>query len=243
MLEGRVAIVTGGAKGIGRYIAHGLARDGAKLAIADVDEPRMAQTVDELGARGTQAIAVPADVRDEEQVRRLMDRVASHFGQIDVLVNDAGIVPHFQWGLPRWPRIRDMDQEFWHRILDTNLGGTYLCTKHVLPYMEARRSGHIVNLHGGGGGDGACVYVVSKDAIRTFTKFVAEEERQHNVCVVVLSPGAAIATEDAPEEARQRMPGPEFAGERFVLAAQAPMELSGELLTVQDGRLVIDETA
>jgi NAD(P)-dependent dehydrogenase (short-subunit alcohol dehydrogenase family) len=171
-----------------------------------------------------------------------MDRVASHFGQIDVLINDAGIVPHFQWGLPRWPRIRDMDQEFWHRILDTNLGGAYLCTKHVLPYMEARRSGHIVNLHGGGGGPGACVYVVSKDAIRTFTKFVAEEEREHNVCVVVLSPGAAIATEDAPEEARQRMPGPEFAGERFVLAAQAPMELSGQLLTVQDGRLVIDET-
>jgi NAD(P)-dependent dehydrogenase (short-subunit alcohol dehydrogenase family) len=241
MLRDQVVIVTGGAKGIGRYIAHGFAREGARLAIADMDAARMEQTAGELRTMGAEALTVETDMREEPQVQRLMERVANHYGQIDVLVNNAGLVPHFQWGLERWPRIRDMDESFWQRILQTNLGGTFLGTKHVLPYMEQRRSGHVINLHGGGGGDGACVYVVSKDAIRTFTRFVAEEERAYNVCVVVLSPGAAIATEDAPEEARQRMPGPDFAGNRFLLAAEAPMELSGQLLTLVDGRLEIEQ--
>ena len=59
----------------------------------------------------------------------------------------SGIVPHFAWGVPRWPAIRDMDEAFWQRVIQTNLGGTFLCTKHVLPHMEARRSGHVINLH------------------------------------------------------------------------------------------------
>ena len=240
MLQGQVAIITGGAKGIGRYIAHGCAREGAKVAIADVDEARMSQTADELGALGAQVLAVPTDVRDEEAVRRLMARVAGHFGQIDVLVNDAAIVPHFAWGVPRWAPIRAMEKDFWDRVIQTNLGGTFLCTKHVLPYMEARRSGHIINLHGGGSGPGACPYVVTKEALVTFTKMVAEEVREANICVVILSPGGAIATEDAPEEARRRMQGPELAGNRFWLAAEAPMEQSGHLLTLEDGRLEIE---
>ena len=82
--------------------------------------------------------------------------------------------------------------------------------------------------------------VVTKDALVAFTRTVADEVRESNVCVVILSPGASIATEDAPEEARQRMPGPDFAGNRFVLAGEAPMDYSGHLLTLQDGRLVVE---
>ncbi len=240
MLRGQVAIITGGARGIGRYIAQGYAREGARVAIADLDEARLAQTADELRAGGSEVLAVPVDVRDEASVRGLMQRVADHFGQIDALVNNAAIVPHLNWGGPGWPLIRDMDLGFWDRVIQTNLGGSFLCTKHVLPYMEARRSGHIINLHGGGNRPGACAYVVTKDALVAFTRMVAEEVREANVCVVILSPGAAIATEDAPEEARRRMPGPEFAGNRFILAAEAPMALSGHLLTLSDGRLAIE---
>ena len=240
MLRGQVAIVTGGARGIGRYIAHGYAREGARVAIADLDAARLDATAEELRALGAEALAVPVDVRDEDSVRGLMERVARQLGQIDVLVNNAAIVPHLNWGGPGWPLIRDMDLSFWDRVIQTNLGGSFLCTKHVLPYMERRRSGHIINLHGGGNRPGACAYVVTKDALVAFTRMVAEEVREANVCVVILSPGAAIATEDAPEEARQRMPGPEFAGNRFLLAAEAPMELSGHLLTLRDGRLEIE---
>src|SRR5256885_13025325 len=131
--------------------------------------------------------------------------------KIDALINDAGIVPHFNWGIPRWPRVRLMSKDFWDSVIQTNLGGTFLCTKYVVPFMEERRAGNIVNLWGGGRAEnhGAAAYVVSKDAIRTFTRFVAEEEREGNICAVAFSPKQAIATEDAPEKPRKRLPGPE----------------------------------
>jgi NAD(P)-dependent dehydrogenase (short-subunit alcohol dehydrogenase family) len=84
-------------------------------------------------------------------------------------------------------------------------------------------------------------YVTTKEAVRHLTRFVAEEEREQNICVVATGPGAQIATEDAPAEARARMPGPEAAGNRFVMAATAPMEMSGQTVTVQDGKLAVQE--
>lgn len=239
MLEGKVVIVTGGAKGIGRHAAKTFAQEKAKVVIADIDKELLQKTTSELG-QITDTLEINVDVRNEDDVRRMVDQVVKRFGQIDVLVNDAAIVPHFAWGIPRWPRIRDMEKDFWDRVIQTNLGGTFLCTKHVLPYMEARRSGHIINLYGGGGvkPPGACAYVVSKEAIRTFTRFAAEEVRESNVCVVTMSPGVPIATEGAPEEALRRLPGPEILGNGFVLAAQLPMDLSGQMFAYQDGKLV-----
>jgi NAD(P)-dependent dehydrogenase (short-subunit alcohol dehydrogenase family) len=173
-------------------------------------------------------------------VRRLVHEVIERFGRIDALINDAGIVPHFNWGIPRWPRARFMSKDFCDSVIQTNLGGTFLCTKYVVPFMEQRHSGNIVNLWGGGRAEnhGAAAYVVSKDAIRTFTRFVAEEEREWNVCVVAFSPKQAIATEDAPEEARKRLPGPEILGNGFVLAAQAGMELTGKTVEYNNGKLL-----
>jgi len=239
MLEGKVVIVTGGAKGIGRHAAKTFAQEKAKVVIADIDKELLQKTSSELDEL-TDTLGINMDVRNEDDVRRMVDQVVKRFGQIDVLVNDAAIVPHFAWGIPRWPRIRDMEKDFWDRVIQTNLGGTFLCTKHVLPYMEARRSGHIINLYGGGGvkPPGACAYVVSKEAIRTFTRFAAEEVRESNVCVVTMSPGVPIATEGAPEEALRRLPGPEILGNGFVLAAQLPMDLSGQMFSYQDGKLV-----
>lgn len=238
MLRDASVVVTGAAKGIGRYVAHTFAREGARVAIADVDTDRMQRTLAELLEHEVRALAIETDVRVEAQVEALMDRVAAEFGRIDVVVNNAGIVPHFQWGVPRWPAVKDMDVQFWSRVLDTNLLGTFLGTKHALRYMVPQGSGHVLNLHGGGRGTGASPYVVSKDAIVVFSRMVAEEVRDAGVFVAAMYPGAAIATEDAPEEARQRMPGPEIVGSRFVLAAEAGLDLSGKLLTLQDGRLV-----
>ena len=240
MLQGKIVIITGGAKGIGRYAAHTLAQAGGNVVIVDVDVERLHKTLGELRDLKFEAWALAADVRHEDEVRRMVHQVVDRYGQIDVLVNDAGIVPHFNWGIPRWPRVRFMSKDFWDNVIQTNLGGTFLCTKYIVPFMEARRCGNIVNLWGGGRAEnhGAAAYVVSKDAIRTFTRFVAEEEREWNVCVVAFSPKQAIATEDAPEEARKRLPGPECLGNGFVLAAQAGMELTGKTVEHRDGNLV-----
>src|SRR5437588_5672765 len=237
MLENQVVVVTGASKGIGRYISHTFAQAGAKLVLADVDS--LDNVVREVKEMEAEVLPVAADVRDESQMAALMDRAASQFGKIDVLVNNAGIVPHFAWGVQRWPRVRDIEKSFfWDTVLATNLGGTFLGTKHALRHMEERGSGHIINLYGGGAGSGAAAYVVSKEAIKVFTRFVAEEERDHNIVVVAISPGGAIATENAPEEARARMPGPESSGNRWVLAAQVGIDMSGQLLDLKDGRIV-----
>lgn len=238
-LEGKVVIVTGSAQGIGRYIAHSFTGSGARLVLVDIQAPE--ETAGELRAKDVEVLAAQADVRDEGQVKAAMEQAANRFGHIDVLINNAGIVPHFQWGVPRWPKIKDMDKAIWDRVLDTNLGGTFLCTKHVLPYMERQGSGHIMNMFGGGSGDGAAAYVVSKFAIRTFTQFVAAEEREAGICIMTLGPGGVIAHEKAPEEARARMVGPEVVGNRFVLAAEAGMEMSGHMLDLKDGQLVITD--
>jgi len=238
MLQGQVALITGAAKGIGRTIAHTFARAGAKLGIIDIDTKRLHRVTEELREMGAEVLPEFGDVSNEDEVRRMIDGVVTWFGCIDVLVNDAAVVTHFGWE-PRWSRIADMDKGFWDRVIQTNLGGTFLCTKHVLPHMEARRSGHVINLHGGGHGVGACAYVVSKEAIRTFTQFVAEEEREWGICVLAVTPGGAIATEDAPEAVHQQMAGLDSLGNRFVLAAEAGMEMTGQLLTLKEGHLEI----
>ncbi len=239
MLDGKVAVITGSARGIGRYVARTFVEAGASVVLADV-EPLGTVTEELTGIEG-RVLAVPTDVRDETQVRDLMTQAVERFGRIDVLVNNAAVVTHFQWGLPRWPAIKDMDSSFWDKVIETNLRGTFLCTKYAIPHMETQGSGHILSTMGGGNPavPGSCAYAVSKDAIKTFTRFVAEEEREHRICVVMVTPGTQIATEEAPDEARARMAGPEYVGERFVLAAQAPMALSGEVLDLHDGELAI----
>jgi NAD(P)-dependent dehydrogenase (short-subunit alcohol dehydrogenase family) len=239
MLEGRIVVVTGGAQGIGKHAARTFAEQKAKVVIADFNDELARKTAAEL-AQTTETLPVRVDVRDEASVKSMVDQVIGRFGQIDVMVNNAAIVPHFAWGIPRWPRIAEMPLDFWDRVIRTNLYGTFFGTKHVLPHMEKRKSGHVINLYGGGGltPAGACAYMASKDAIRAFTRYVAEEVRASNVCVVIFSPRVPIVTESAPAEAFTRLPGPEILGQGFVLAAQLPPEESGKIFSFQNGKLV-----
>jgi 2-hydroxycyclohexanecarboxyl-CoA dehydrogenase len=239
MLEGKVVVVSGSAQGIGKHAAKTFAEQKARVVIADVNEELAKKTAAELGQRA-ETFALGVDMRNEESVRRMIDQVIGRFGQIDVMINNAAIVPHFAWGVPRWPHIAEMPLEFWDRVIRTNLYGTFFGTKHALAHMERRRSGHIINLYGGGGVKpaGACAYMATKDAIRTFTRYVAEEVRDANVCVVIFSPRVPIVTESAPAEAFSRLPGPDILGQGFVLAAELPIERSGEIFSYQDGKLV-----
>ena len=239
MLQDKVVVVTGAAQGIGKHAAKTFAEQKAKVVIADFNEELARKTAGEL-QRLTETVAIRADVRSEEDVKKMIDQVINRFGQIDVHINNAAIVPHFAWGIQRWPRISEMPMDFWNKVVQTNLYGTFLGTKHVIPHMEKRRSGHIVNLYGGGGlkPAGACTYMATKDAIRTFTRYVAEEVRDANICVLTFSPRVPIATESAPEEALKRLPGPEILGQGFVLAAELPMENSGQCFAHENGKLV-----
>ena len=238
--ENKAVIVTGGATGIGRYIALGCAQRGANVAVGDIDDEGLLAVERELHAFGHKVLALKSDVRREEDAKTLVDTAAAEFGTVDYLVNNAAIVPHFQWGGPRWPAVRDMEFSFWSNVLATSVHGTFLCSKYAIPHMERQRSGHIVNVYGGGGVSpaGAMAYVVTKEVGVVMARYLAEEVREYNICVMSLSPGAAIATERAPEHARARMPGPESAGDRFFLAAEAGMELSGHLVDFVDGKLV-----
>ena len=239
--QNKAVIITGAAMGIGRYIALGSAQRGANVAIADVDEAGLHAVEQELAQFGNKVLATKVDVREEEEVASFVAAAAKSFGAIDYLVNNAAIVPHFAWGGPRWPRTKDMDFDFWSKVIATNLHGSFLCAKHVIPHMESQGNGHIVNLYGGGGvtPPGAMAYVITKEALVVFSRYLAEEVREHNICVMSISPGGAIATERAPDEARARMPGPDSAGDRFFLAAEAGMDLSGHLVDLVDGQLTV----
>ena len=178
MLENKVVVITGSGQGIGKHAAMTFAKEKAKVVIADFNADLAKKTATELSAL-TETMAIHADVREEESVKQLIDQVIGRFGQIDVMMNNAAIVPHFAWNIPRWPLIADMPLEFWDRVVKTNLYGTFFGTKHAIPHMAKRKSGHIINLYGGGGvkPGGAGTYMVTKDGIRTFSRYVAEEVR------------------------------------------------------------------
>jgi 3-oxoacyl-[acyl-carrier protein] reductase len=243
VLENKVVVITGSGQGIGKHAATTFAKEKAKVVIADFNTELAKKTAAQLSAL-TETVAIHADVRDEDSVKKMVDEVISRFGQIDVMMNNAAIVPHFAWNILRWPLIADMPVEFWDRVVHTNLYGTFFGTKHSIPHMAKRKTGHIINLYGGGGvrPGGAVTYMVTKDGIRTFTRYVAEEVRDSNICVMTFSPRVPIATETAPAEALQRLPGPEVLGTGFVLCAQLPMEQSGKCFAYENGKLV-DEAA
>ncbi len=186
MLTGKVALVTGGGRGIGEAIAEAFSRAGARLVLA----ARTRQEVETVAARLRQAsgpaIALACDVADPQQVERLMADAVTAFGPADVLVNSAGV-----YG-PIGP-FAETDLDGWTEAIRINLLGTVYCTRAVLPHMIRRRSGKIINLSGGGAVGPFprfSAYATSKAAVVRFTETVAEEVRAHNVQVNAIAPGA-----------------------------------------------------
>ena len=240
-VKDKVVIITGAARGHGRSIAVAFASEGAALALVDIAS--LDQTLADCRAYEGDVIAIPTDLRQPDQVQAMVERVYQRYGRIDVLVNDAGIMTHFRYGEPRWPRIADMDPAFFDNVIRTNLIGTFLTTKYVLRHMEAQGGGHIINFGQGNIGrpvqtvdPGATVYHVSKLAIRSFTHEVAIEELDKNICIIAFGPGGPGG--ETPEEVQDRAARIDMElGMRVVLAAEAPMELSGRMVSVRDGKL------
>ena len=242
MLDDKIAFVTGGAQGIGKHACLTLAKAGAKIAVVDINTENTLSTASELEII-TDVIPITADVRNEDEVEAAIQQSSNKFGGLDILINNAGIVPHFRWGLPRWPNIENMPEDFWDNVIRTNLYGTYLTTKHAIPLMKSKQSGHVINLFGGGGPNppGALAYMVTKNGIRTFSRYMAEEVRADNICVVTFSPRYAIATEDASDEAKRRMPAPDVLEQAFVLVSELGMEYSGKCVAYENQTIVLEK--
>ena len=183
-LTNKTALVTGGAQGIGRAISVALARQGANVAIADLDETIARQTADLINKEFGRAMAVQADITDAEKVKKAVAAIKEQFGPVDILVNNAG-----------WDRMIPFVKttpEFWDKVIDINYKGVLNCVYSVIPDMIERKHGKIINIGSDAarvGSSGEAVYAGAKAAIIAFSKSLAREVARNQITVNVICPG------------------------------------------------------
>jgi len=250
-LSGRVAIVTGAARGMGKAVAEGLAACGAQVVIADLNGEQAEETAEEIRGTGAAAVAVKADHTDPAAVDAIMRTAEAHFGPIDILVNNAGILSLYSFV--------DMTMEQWDHVMNVNLRGPLLCMKAILPGMLERRRGSIVCIGSsfssrssvfnfpGGGPD----YVVSKSAIQSLTRCVAQQGAPFGVRANAIGPGCG----DTPMHAENQellatmipyiplnrlQTSDDIAGTAVWLASDASSYVTGQTIHVNGGMIMVD---
>lgn len=183
-LKNKVAIITGGASGIGKATAILFAKHGAKIVVADIDENGANQTVTDIHDAGNEAIYVQTDVTISDNTERMVTETVSTYGKLDILLSSAGIAMR----LP----VADLPEADWHRCLDVNLTGVYLCAKAAIPEMRRNGGGSIINLssiYGLVGADVRAAYVASKGGVTNLTRGMALDYAEENIRINCICPG------------------------------------------------------
>jgi len=183
-LEGKVAIVTGGARGIGGAIVEGFVKEGSSVVISDILLDAANELAEGLKQGGTRALAVGTDVRKKRDVDNLVETTLKEFGKIDILVNAAGVISDVMFV--------DLDEEEWDRVLDINAKGVYLVTRAVIPHMIAAKQGKIITISSRSGKNaqaGLAHYGASKFAVIGITQALAKELAEYNINVNAVCPG------------------------------------------------------
>jgi 3-oxoacyl-[acyl-carrier protein] reductase len=258
-LEGKVAIVTGAGQGIGKAYALRFAQEGAKVAVADLNDENAQQVAKEIESSGAEAVAVHVDVADEQSTLDMAKAVHERFGRIDVLVNNAGIFYDLKQD--------DDTLEYLKFVLDVNMIGPWLCTRAVFPYMKQQGGGKIINQSSGAAWMYAMAgyamrpdtervpsyhYSVSKAGVNAFTHFLAAALGQFNINVNAIAPGV-VMTEATKKHVPESMAGmikmasalrrtlepEEVTGTAVFLASEDSNAITGQVIPVDAGTIML----
>jgi 3-oxoacyl-[acyl-carrier protein] reductase len=247
-LEGKAAVVTGAAAGIGRAIAERFAAEGARVALADWNAAGAEAAAAAITAAGGAALAVAADVSDAAQVKRLFEEAVAAFGTVDVLVNNAALVKTER-------HVLEADAEWWGRIIAVNLTGAFLCGHAAAQIMARQGSGSIINMSSGGATRahrGNVAYDAAKGGVEAMTRAMALDLGPYGVRVNALVPGSVDTAGLAPEVRRARGENiplgrvgepAELAGPAVFLASDDASYVTGHTLAVDGGMLVQQRSA
>lgn len=245
-LEGKVAIVTGGARGLGKNFCLALARESAKVVVADILEDGARQTAGEILEKGGRSMALGVDVTSEQDTLRMAEKTVGEFGGIDILINNAAMI----YGITR-KTFMEIPLDEWDKLMTVNLKGPFLCSRAVFPQMKKQGKGKIINISSETAFTGSRYfvhYVTSKGGIISMTRSLAAELGQFGICVNSVAPGFTdseasrsviddISKYDVTPTPLQRLEQPhDLAGAILFLSSDESDFITGQTLVVDGGR-------
>lgn len=186
-IEGKIVVITGASSGLGEAAARLLSAQGASVVLGARRIDRIQSLADELTAGGGKALAIPTDVTHCDQVKALVDTAVQTYGRIDVMINNAGLMPHSP--------LERLKIDDWDRMIDVNIKGVLYGIAAALPYMKQQKSGHIINVSSVAGHKvrpGSAVYSATKLAVRVLSEGLRQEVKPYNIRTTVISPGAVV---------------------------------------------------
>jgi 3-oxoacyl-[acyl-carrier protein] reductase len=249
-LKDKVAIITGGAEGIGRAYALGFIAEGASVVVSDINLPAAQELEKTITSQGGTALAVKADVAKVAEVDAMVKKAIDRFGQVDILLNNAGMYRrNTAVRAPTW----QMKVEDWENVINVNLTGVFLCCRAVLPYMVKRKSGKIINVASSLAFIGVprfTHYVASKGGVVSFTRALAREVGEFNINVNTLCPGYTLSGDlekmsaeekalEIPVRSLKRAEYPQdLVGTAIYLASSDSDMMTGQALVVDGGNIL-----